>query len=144
MPDWSTGQGRNNLWEAQDSGFASGVFSTSMVGAPISTLATNNSLVIDGGARSGAFEATLAGIIIEYTPGAQILQSSKCNRCPLLRPSTKGHPDVSIRRIGKPAVALSGGCWGQGDRRCHGEFVHEGECKSRGWGALFSRGLEWL
>lgn len=67
--EYGSGEELLSYGEAQDSGFASGVFSTSMVSAPISTLATNNSLVIDGGARSGALRATLAGIIIEYTPG---------------------------------------------------------------------------
>lgn len=55
--------------EAQDSGFAAGIFATTAMSAPISTLATNNSIVIDGGARDGALRATLAGIIVQYTPG---------------------------------------------------------------------------
>jgi len=55
--------------DIQTPSFASGSFSQSSASPDIATLAGNNSIVIVGDPRSGALRSTLAGILIDYTPG---------------------------------------------------------------------------
>ena len=55
---------------AEDSGFASGIFAFTAFSPSISTYSTNNSIVVNGGARNGTLRATLAGIVVNYEPGS--------------------------------------------------------------------------
>lgn len=49
--------------------YAGGIYSVSSASSEISTLATNNSVVITGSPRQGTLRSTLAAILIDYTPG---------------------------------------------------------------------------
>ena len=49
--------------------FATGIFSQSTASPDIAMLSGNNSVVITGDPRSGTQRSTLAGILIDYTPG---------------------------------------------------------------------------
>ena len=51
--------------------FAGGAYSTSSASSSIPTQTTNNSVVITGSPREGSLRSTLAGILIDYTPGGQ-------------------------------------------------------------------------
>ncbi|MEN9674128.1 MAG: hypothetical protein RIS76_24 [Verrucomicrobiota bacterium] len=51
--------------------YAAGAYSTSSASSAIPTQTTNNSVVITGSPREGSLRSTLAGILINYTPGGQ-------------------------------------------------------------------------
>jgi len=55
--------------DIQTPSFATGIFSQSSASPDIATLSGNNTVVIVGDPRSGALRSTLAGILIDYTPG---------------------------------------------------------------------------
>lgn len=55
--------------DIQTPSYATGSFSQSSASPDIATLAGNNSIVIVGDPRSGNLRSTLAGILIDYTPG---------------------------------------------------------------------------
>jgi len=92
--------------------YASGAYSTSTTSSLISTLATNNNLVITGTPRDGLLRSTLAGILVSYTTGGNNPPIVETPPAAPIGPIYVGSPfSLSVLGSGSPTLAYQ---WRQG------------------------------